>query len=106
MYNQQIQLEELIKELRQVKQQIALQSILQKEILDLNEASIYLNLSDSTIYKLTSRNELIHFKPNGKKIYFRRADLDSWVLSKSKQLDGEEVATARENVRELLRTIK
>lgn len=53
--------------------------ILQKEFLTLEEASIYLQVSKSFLYKLTSRNEIAHFKPSGKLIYFSREDLDNWI---------------------------
>lgn len=46
------------------------------------EACSYLNFSRSYLYKLTSKNEITHYKPNGKKIYFTKADLDSWLLRK------------------------
>jgi excisionase family DNA binding protein len=44
------------------------------------EACNYLNLSSSYLYKLTSSNSITHYKPNGKKIYFTKADLDNWLL--------------------------
>jgi excisionase family DNA binding protein len=46
------------------------------------EACGYLNLSKSYLYKLTSKGEIGHYKPNGKKIYFTKANLDSWLLRK------------------------
>jgi len=46
------------------------------------EASEYLNLSKSYLYKLTSKREIAYYKPNGKKIYFTKADLDGWLLRK------------------------
>lgn len=53
-----------------------------KEVLSLNEAAEYLNLSRSALYKLTSARRIPFYRPNGKKIYFRRADLIQWVESK------------------------
>lgn len=48
------------------------------EILNLNQATEYLSLSKSTLYKFTSRREIPHFK-KGKKIYFRKNELDDWL---------------------------
>ena len=48
------------------------------EILNLNQATEYLSLSKSTLYKFTSKREIPHFK-KGKKIYFRKIELDEWL---------------------------
>lgn len=95
----------LIKLLKGIQSHLKEQDVLKKNILDIEEACRYLNLSDSTVYKLTSKNEIKHYKPNGKKIYFKKEDLDNWILSKSKKLDEVEMEIARENVRELLKSI-
>lgn len=44
------------------------------------EAATYLNVSKSYLYKLTCFNKIPHYKPNGKKIYFAKSDLDNWIL--------------------------
>lgn len=51
----------------------------QKETLTLEEASVYSGISKSYIYKLTSAGSIPHYKPEAKKIYFDRAELDSWL---------------------------
>jgi len=51
-----------------------------KETLDFNEAAQYTNQSRSYLYKLTSQGLIPHYKPNGKKIYFKRSELDEWLL--------------------------
>lgn len=61
-----------------------------KEFLDVKEAAGYLNLSTSTLYKMTSRKELPHYIPGGKKIYFRKRELDEWI-SEAKVTTIEEV---------------
>lgn len=50
----------------------------QKEILNFDEASVYLRMSKSTLYKLTSKKEIPHYKPN-RYIYFERVELDKWI---------------------------
>ena len=40
----------------------------------------YLELSQSHLYKLTSSGSIPHYKPNGKKLYFKREELDTWLL--------------------------
>ncbi len=44
------------------------------------EAAGYLGVSLSYLYKLTHEGLLSFSKPNGKKIYFRKEDLDTWAL--------------------------
>ena len=51
-----------------------------KNIYSLNDASEYLGISKSTLYKLTSQREIPFHKPNGKLIYFQKSDLDNWAL--------------------------
>ena len=43
-----------------------------KEVLTTAEASAYLGLSESYLYKLTSSKRIPHYKPNGKLVYFNR----------------------------------
>lgn len=52
---------------------------LAKEVLSLEEASIYLDISRSTLYKMTSAKQIPHYKPNGKIIYFEKSELNSWM---------------------------
>lgn len=52
----------------------------QKDIFNLDEAATYLSMSKSTLYKLTSKKEIPHYKPN-RFIFFERAELDKWIRS-------------------------
>lgn len=54
--------------------------LLQKEILTFEEACIYLGRSASFMYKLTSGRLIPYYVPNGKLIYFKKTELDEWVL--------------------------
>lgn len=51
-----------------------------KEILTFDEACMFMGVTRSHLYKLTSNRKLAHHKPNGKMIYFKRDDLTSWLL--------------------------
>ncbi|APD06610.1 hypothetical protein UJ101_01081 [Flavobacteriaceae bacterium UJ101] len=57
-----------------------MQRIALKEILSFKEAVVYLDVSESFLYKLTSKKEIEFSKPNGGKIYFKKKDLDNWML--------------------------
>ena len=52
---------------------------LTKNVLSFDEASKFLNLSKSYMYKLTSGNLIPHYKPQGKMLYFEKADLEAWL---------------------------
>ncbi len=45
---------------------------LSKNVLSFDEASKFLNLSKSYLYKLTSGNLIPHYKPQGKMLYFEK----------------------------------
>ena len=52
----------------------------QKDILCFREACQFLSLSSSYLYKLTHKQQIPYYKPGGKKIYFKRSELESWLL--------------------------
>lgn len=61
---------------------------LAKEVLSLEEASIYLDISRSTLYKMTSAKQIPHYKPNGKLVYFEKANSTAgFVRTRSKASD-------------------
>ena len=53
---------------------------LNKEIFNFNDACQFLDYSKSYLYKLTYSRQIEHYKPNGKKLYFKRSDLEAWLL--------------------------
>lgn len=50
--------------------------------LTVKDAAEYLGVSTSMIYKLTHRRKIAFHKPGGKKIYFRKKDLDDYAFMK------------------------
>lgn len=74
-------MENILKKLERIEVLIERQYILSKEILSLEEAAAYLQLSKSCVYKMTSNKEISFYVPGGKRIYFLRTELDSWILS-------------------------
>lgn len=73
-------MDEIIIRLERLERLIESQNINSKEVLNFNETCHYLELSQSHLYKLTSSGAIPHYKPNGKKIYFNRPELDAWLL--------------------------
>lgn len=68
-------------EIQIIADRIAAQtSISQKEVLTAEEAARYMGVSVSYLYQLTAQRSIPHSKPVGKKIYFRRAELEAWLM--------------------------
>ena len=72
------------------------QKLSKEEIISLSEAAKFLNVSKSCIYKITSQKQIPHYVPGGKKIYFRKEDLENWIL-KSKVDSVMETESITEN---------
>ena len=70
----------IIQKLESIESKLSEQNLLQKEVLNFTEACTYLELSESHLYKLTSTKQVPHFCPNGKKLYFKRVELEQWLL--------------------------
>ena len=70
----------IIQKLDSIEKMLTEQILLKKEILDFNETAIYLNVSHSFLYKLTSAGKIPFHKPSGKKLYFSRKEIDGWLL--------------------------
>lgn len=68
-------------QLEEVRQKWA--EILQplKEFMTVEEIAQYLGLSKSAIYKITSKREIPHYNPGGKKLYFKRTEVNQWIES-------------------------
>lgn len=66
---------------------------LTKEVLNFKEALAFLGVSPSMLYKLTHKQAIQYYKPNGKLIYFKKEDLISWMLSNKQCSVNEETST-------------
>jgi excisionase family DNA binding protein len=51
------------------------------QIMNISEVATYIKVAKTTIYGMTHRNTIPHNK-NGKKLYFKKSDLDEWIFSK------------------------
>jgi len=58
-------------------QEVAAQPV--KQLMNVPETAEYLDISSSKIYKLTSTMEIPHMKL-GKLLYFRKEQIDEWLL--------------------------
>lgn len=58
------------------------------EFLDIHQASEFLKLSISTIYLLVSKGEIPNNK-KGKRLYFLKSELSTWIKSGRKKTNSE-----------------
>ncbi len=67
---------------QEIKSQTKTLNLSTREILNVDEAIAYLKLSRSCLYKKTYKKQIPYYKPPGcKRIYFRKAELEEWLLS-------------------------
>ncbi|HTN06070.1 helix-turn-helix domain-containing protein [Agriterribacter sp.] len=66
---------------------------LTKKVLTLQEATDFLTISKSYLYKLVHWGLVRYSKPNGKLLYFDREHLEEWALSnRSKDSESDVIA--------------
>lgn len=84
-------------EIKSLKSQTKTLNLSTREILNVDEAIAFLRLSRSCLYKKTSQKQIPYYKPPGcKRIYFRKVDLENWIL-KSKIDSVMETESITEN---------
>jgi excisionase family DNA binding protein len=86
---------QLSNEIQQIKSLLQEQ---QPRPMTVDEAAKYLSISKSRLYVLTSQALIPHFKPTGKKIYFRKEDCDAFML-RNRITPREEIAAELEAAR-------
>lgn len=65
------------------------------DLLTVSQTAEYLSLSKATIYKFTADRIIPHFK-RGKRVYFKRSDLENWVTA-HRVSSNEEIAQDASN---------
>jgi excisionase family DNA binding protein len=83
-------IQDLAKKINDLEQNL----ISKKDVLTFQEAAKYTGLSRSYLYKLTSTSRIPHYKPNGKMIYFNRAELENYLLTNQEQAEQIESQAA------------
>lgn len=85
--------------LHELREKIESLNLTTKEILTLDEAVAYLKISKSYLYKLTHRKEIPFYKPSGKLIYFKKSELDDWVLRNRESNSNEIIVDVLSNLK-------
>ncbi|GAA4289521.1 helix-turn-helix domain-containing protein [Aestuariibaculum suncheonense] len=79
-------LKQVLSELKSLKEN----QFSQKDALTLEEACKYIGISKSKMYKHTSAGTIPYYKPTGKNIFFKKSELDDWML-RNRQSTNEEL---------------
>jgi len=82
--------------LANIERKLDIQAQEAKNILTLEEVAEYTHISKSYVYKLTSKGDIPYYKPNGKQLYFKRTEIDEWLLTNRNKTNQEierEIAT-------------
>lgn len=69
----------LLEKITRIEQMLTLEKIpelpSQKEMLTVSEAADFMNVSKSTLYKMSFNRDVPVYKPTGRRVYFKRDDL-------------------------------
>ena len=63
-------------------------------VMTADKAHLYIGVSTSCLYKMTSEKMIPHYKPTGRRLYFKKEDLDHWMLQNRVKTDEEIEAEA------------
>tara|TARA_B110000483_G_scaffold65855_1_gene82373 strand:+ start:602 stop:823 length:222 start_codon:yes stop_codon:yes gene_type:complete len=63
--------------------------MIEKNILTVDEVINYTGFSQKQIYKLTSSRQIPHYKPSGRKLFFKKDELDEWITQGRVKTIGE-----------------
>lgn len=73
-----------------------------KDIMTIEEASLYTGLAKSYLYKLTSKNLIPYYKPLGKIVFFERVELDKWLRrNRVSSMEEVEVKAAKYGLKQV-----
>lgn len=72
-----------------------------KDVLTLEEAALFMGISKSSLYKMTHKHELPFYRPNGKLIYFEKAELLAWMRKNRSMTEDEIKEAAAQRISEL-----
>jgi excisionase family DNA binding protein len=76
-------------EFEEVKRLIKLQNCLKKKVLNIEEASQLTGLRIPTLYKYSSEGKIPVYKPEGKRLFFKRTELENWLLRNKQKSNYE-----------------
>lgn len=84
-------MDEILQALRNIEK---LALIGAKNVLTLGEAAYYLGLSENRVYHLVSSKDIPCYKKNRRAVYFKKSELEEWMLQNRQKSNAEIEAEA------------
>lgn len=69
--------EDLLKRIESIERNVLL---VNKDVFDMTELALYTGFKESYLYKLTSAKQIPHYRPSNGKLFFKRVEIDNWLL--------------------------
>ena len=60
-----------------------------KEVLTIDECAVFTGYSKDYLYRLTSQRRIPFYKPMGGAIYFRKSEIEDWLLQNRQSTEAE-----------------
>lgn len=60
-----------------------------KDVLSIEECATFTSLSVAHLYRLTSQRTIPFYKPMGGKIYFKKSEIENWLLQGRQATESE-----------------
>lgn len=84
-------MEELLERLKRIEMFTLIGA---KDVFTVKEAAIYLGVSADRVYHLVSAKEIPCYKKNAKSVYFKKSELEDWMLQNRQMSNDEAEAIA------------
>lgn len=84
----------IVQKLNNIEKILQEQNLQNKEVLNLEDACKFMDISRSHLYKLTSTRKIPHYCPQGKRLYFKKSELEDWLLRNRSNTNNEMDETA------------
>lgn len=68
---------EIKKQLNRIEQLALLNA---KNVLTIDDVAMLSGYTKQSLYRLTSMHKIPHYKPNGKALYFKKSEIEEWML--------------------------
>lgn len=65
-----------------------------KNVLTIDDVALITGYSKGHIYRLTSGKKIPHYKPDGRTLYFKKEEIEDWMLQNRIQPDAETASKA------------
>lgn len=78
--------EKILERLDQIQQYLLLQV---KQVLNIKEAAIILGMKPETVRVMVNKHTIPFYKPNRNLLYFRKEELEQWMMQNRTSTDEE-----------------